>query len=120
MVNNHRAKLILSGIADPATLEYGARLVGEAEVDRQSRSTDADGRTSTTDATQFRPLAPADALRRIAPGEALAVYGHLPPARLRLRPWYEDKELQGRMRGAGEETAIGGEAPVGGSVRSGR
>ena len=32
IVSNHRAKVILSGIADPQTLEYLARLLGDEEV----------------------------------------------------------------------------------------
>ena len=31
VVNNHRAKVFLSGIADPATLEHASALIGEAE-----------------------------------------------------------------------------------------
>jgi len=48
----------------------------------------AAGRTSTPESTQFRRLAGDDELRRIRPGEGLLLFGHLAPARLRLRPWY--------------------------------
>ena len=32
VVNNHRAKLFLSGISDPSTLDYASHLIGEEEV----------------------------------------------------------------------------------------
>ena len=31
----------------------------------------------------------AATVRRIRPGEGVLVYGHLPPARIRLRPWWK-------------------------------
>jgi hypothetical protein len=49
----------------------------------------------------MRRLAPPDALRRIAPGEGVLVYGDLPPARLRLRTWYDDPWLRARARHPG-------------------
>ena len=54
---------------------------------------------STTMTAGYRRLAPADALRRMAPGTGVLISGHLPPARLRLRPWYRDPELRRRSKG---------------------
>lgn len=108
VVNNHRAKVVLSGISDPATLDHVSVLVGDEEVDQASTTTDADGRRSTTRSVSSRRLAPADALRRIRPGEGVLVYGHLPPARLRLRPWFADRHLARRATGGqGVPTASG-------------
>jgi len=98
VVNNHRAKVILSGISDPTTLDHVSALLGEGEATQASTTTDADGRSSVTRAVSPRRLAPADAIRRIRPGEGLLVYGHLPPARLRLRPWFLEKDLARRAR----------------------
>jgi type IV secretion system protein VirD4 len=86
VVNNHRAKLVPSGISDPATLEYTSRLVGEADVPDHSLTIDPTGGHSTTRSRRERPLAPDADLRRIRPGEGVLVYGHLPPAKVRLRP----------------------------------
>ncbi len=36
VLNNHRAKLFLPGVADPDTLEYASRLVGDEEVTQPS------------------------------------------------------------------------------------
>jgi len=85
VVNNHRAKVVLSGIADPATLEYASRLIGDAEVGDQTVTVDPTGARSTTRSRRERRLAPDAELRRIRPGEGVLVYGHLPPARIRLR-----------------------------------
>lgn len=88
VVNNHRAKIVLSGISDPSTLEYASRLIGDGDINDQSVTIDPRGARSTTRAQRERRLAPDAALRRIRPGEGVLVYGHLPPIRLRLRPWF--------------------------------
>ncbi len=94
VVNNHRAKLYCPGIADPATLEQASRLIGEEEHAVTSTTLDAEGRSSTTSSVATRRLAPAETLRCLVPGEAVLLYGHLPPARLRLRPFYSDPALR--------------------------
>jgi type IV secretion system protein VirD4 len=96
VVNNHRAKLFLSGIADPATLEHASVLIGEAEQPVSSTTVDRRATTSTTTTSTYRRLAPADALRRMPPGRGVLVSGHLPPARITLRPWYRDGGLRTR------------------------
>ena len=96
VVNNHRAKLFLSGIADPATLEHASTLIGEAERQTASTTVDRSRATSTTRAATYRRLAPADWLRRMDPGTGVLISGHLPPVRLTLRPWYRDRELRRR------------------------
>jgi hypothetical protein len=85
VVNNHRAKLVLSGSSDTSTLEYASRLIGSADVPDHSLTIDASGGHSTTRSRRERSLAPDADLRRIRPGEGVLVYGHLPPARVRLR-----------------------------------
>lgn len=90
VVNNHRAKLLLSGITDTETTRELSQIIGEAEVSRRSTTVDADGRTSATHATHTQPLASAAGLRQLRPFQGVLVYGHLPPARVRLRPWFEN------------------------------
>jgi type IV secretion system protein VirD4 len=101
IVNNHRVKMFLSGIADPATLDHASQLIGDTERRVRSRTDDARGGRSTTDGPMTGRLAPADALRRMAPGTGVAISGHLPPIRLTLRPWQDDKTLQARVRAGG-------------------
>lgn len=102
IVSNHRAKVILTGISDSATLDYVGRLLGDEEVRLVSSTSGHEGQRSSTESTAYRSLAPANVLRQMRPGEGVLVYGHLSPARLTLRPWYEDKALS-RLAQAGEQ-----------------
>ncbi len=84
VLNNHRAKLFLPGIADPDTLEYASRLVGDEEVSHPSVTRDGRGARSTTSTPGARRLLPPEELRCLPRGSAVLVYGTLPAARLRL------------------------------------
>jgi len=111
IVNNHRARIIGAGIADPDTLEYVARLLGDAEIRQVSSTAGADGQGSTTQSSGFRALAPANVLREGRPGRAVLVYGHLPPTELELRPWFADRALRRLAEAeAGAERGRGGAA----------
>jgi type IV secretion system protein VirD4 len=98
VLNNHRAKLFLPGIADPDTLEYASRLIGDEEVVTPSETRDPQGGRSTTSSRGPRRLLPPEDLRCLRRGEAILIYGTLPPARLRLRPWWESVRPAGRRR----------------------
>lgn len=93
VIANHRARLYLPGIGDPDTLHQLSRSLGDTRLERCQTSRGPAGETVTTIETQ-RPLLPAHELRELPEGEALLVYGTLPPARLRLRPWYRDRHLR--------------------------
>lgn len=97
VVNNHRAKIVLSGISDTQTLEYASRLLGDEEVMQASVTRGSHGARSTTESTTMRSIAPAHVLRSIRPGEGVLVYGHLPAARIHLRPWFKEKSLRPRV-----------------------
>jgi type IV secretion system protein VirD4 len=103
IVSNHRAKVILSGVADAQTLDYVGRLLGDEEVRQVSSTSGAEGRRSTTESVTYRSLAPANALREMRPGRGVLVYGHLPPARIALRPWFKDRRLRQIASGAAAE-----------------
>ena len=96
VVNNHRAKLVCSGIADPVTLQHVSGLIGEEERAEHSWTVGDDGRHSRTEAVSVRALAPPGWLRQLPPGEAVLVYGSFPPARIVLRPFFVDCELTSR------------------------
>ena len=95
IVNNHTARVFSGGVADPETLCYVSQVSGAAEFRQRSETAGERGRRSATEASTFRDLTPANVVREAAPGRALLIYGHLPPARIALRPWYEDKGLTG-------------------------
>jgi type IV secretion system protein VirD4 len=97
IANNHRAKILLSGVSDLTTLDLVSGLAGEEAVREDTVTHElGGGRRSRSSAVAFRRLAPTDALRRIPPGAGVLVYGHLPPVRLHLRPWFADRDLRRR------------------------
>jgi type IV secretion system protein VirD4 len=98
VLNNHRAKIFLPGIADPDTLEYASRLIGDEEVTTPSVTRDAHGGRSTTSTRGPRRLLPPEDLRCLRRGQAVLVYGTLPPVRLHLRPWWAGATLRRRVR----------------------
>ena len=99
IANNHRAKLLLSGVSDLGTLDMMSGLAGEQAVQEVTLTQELrGGPTTTARSTAFRRLAPPDRLRRVSPGEAVLVYGHLPPLQLRLRPWYSERSLARKVR----------------------
>jgi type IV secretory pathway TraG/TraD family ATPase VirD4 len=68
ILNNHRAKLFLSGLADLSALELGARLIGDQALTERNRSMGSDGRHALNESTSYRPLLPVEDLRRLRPG----------------------------------------------------
>jgi type IV secretion system protein VirD4 len=103
IVNNHRAKVFCSGIADPATLRYASQIVGDGEFRQRSNTTAAKGRGSATEGSTYRDLAAANVIRQAKPGSALLVSGNLPAAWLALRPWFEDAGLRELVEGKRDE-----------------
>jgi type IV secretion system protein VirD4 len=89
IVNNHRAKVLCPGIADPLTLDHVSALIGDSETSEVSTTVGDDGRRSRTESSGLRRVAPSSVLRQLPSGEAVVVYGALPPARVKLRPHYE-------------------------------
>jgi type IV secretion system protein VirD4 len=93
VLNGHRAKLFLSGQADPASLELASKLVGD-QAQIQTSQTTGDGRNSETVSVGWRRLVPVEAVRQLKPKRAVLIYGHLPPVRIRLRPWFHSPRLR--------------------------
>ena len=99
IVNNHRARVIAGGIADERTLEYVGRAPRRhrgppAVVDLGRARAPLDHHVVRPTA----PLAPANAVREAKRGSAMLLYGSLPPAWIRFRPWYADRALRGSAK----------------------
>ncbi|HEY8763782.1 MAG TPA: type IV secretory system conjugative DNA transfer family protein [Solirubrobacteraceae bacterium] len=92
VVNSHRARLLLPGVADLETLRYFAGLVGEEEARDFTRTTGAGG-TTRSSARRRRPLIAPEALRQLPHGQALLLYGRIAPAMIRLRMWFADRRM---------------------------
>lgn len=93
IINNHRAKIFGTGISDPETLNYLQQITGAARYTQHSETRN-DDRPSTTESDTYRDLIPPNQAREQRIGQAILVYGSLPPARIRLRPWYADRKLR--------------------------
>lgn len=94
IVNNHAAEVFGIGISDTGTLDHVSRLVGAGQFEQRSRNTGERGRRSVTEGETYRDLAPASVVRQRDPGTALLIYKHLPPTKISLRLWFEDRHLQ--------------------------
>jgi type IV secretion system protein VirD4 len=93
MVNSHRARMLLPGVADLDTLRYFSGLLGEEEARDQTRSTGPGG-ASRTFGRRRRPLVAAELLRQLPEAHALLLYGRLAPVTVALRMWFEDRQLR--------------------------
>jgi type IV secretion system protein VirD4 len=93
VVNSHRARMLLPGVADLDTLRYFSSLAGEEEIRETTRTTGAGGANRTT-GRRRRPLIAPEQLRQLPQGQALLLYGRIPPARLTLRMWFADRRLK--------------------------
>jgi type IV secretion system protein VirD4 len=98
VLNNHRAKLFLSGLADLGALELGSKLIGEQAVTELQPASDSEGRYSVSQSTTYRPLVPVEQLRRLKPGHGIVLYGHLRPTHVRLRPHFRRGEQRRSAR----------------------
>jgi type IV secretion system protein VirD4 len=98
VVNSHRARMLLPGVADLDTLRYFAGLAGEEEARDRTHTTGAGGTTRST-SRRRRPLIAPEALRQLPERHALLLYGRIAPTRLRLRLWFEDRRLRKLARG---------------------
>ncbi len=94
VLNGHRAKLFLSGQADVDSLELASKLIGDQALTHTSHTAAADGRASTTASVSWRRMVPMEVLRQLRPREGVLLYGHLPPARVRLRAWFRNPRLR--------------------------
>jgi type IV secretion system protein VirD4 len=93
VVNSHRARMLLPGVADLETLRYFSSLAGEEEVRDLTRTTGSGG-TTRSSGRRRRPLVAPEELRQLPDGEALLLYGRIPPTRVRLRMWFSDRRLR--------------------------
>ncbi len=93
VVNSHRARMLLPGVADLETLRMFSGLAGEAEVREHTRTTGAGGQSRST-GRRRQPLIAPEELRQLAPGQALLLYGRLPAVVVRLRMWFRNRNLR--------------------------
>ena len=98
ILTNHLTKVFYTSASDLSGLELAAKLVGDAHLPMRSSSADLRGTGgSLSESSHAIPLAPAEVLRQMVPGDALLIHGTLPPAQLRTRPYYRERQLMCRV-----------------------
>jgi type IV secretion system protein VirD4 len=93
VVNSHRARMLLPGVADLDTLRYFAGLVGEEET-REVTRTRGPGGPSRSTGSRRRPLVATEMLRQLPEHHALLLYGRIAPTEVRLRLWFKNRRLR--------------------------
>lgn len=93
ILNNHVARVLLPGMADTDLLEIVSVLAGERQVVSTTVSHGGYG-PSTSETQRWERLAPVNQLRTLPAGEAVLIHDNTPPARLRLRPYYQQPQWQ--------------------------
>ena len=86
LVNNHRTRVVLGGMADPAAAELVTALGGVRRDRPRPERPEPVG----------RPLVEAHELRQMPERSGIVISGSLPLVRLRLRPWWEHRGLSAR------------------------
>lgn len=87
ILNNHVARVLLPGMADPDLLEIFSNLIGERQAVSTTLSQGTAG-SSSSDTHKWERLAPVSDLRTLPAGHAVLIHDNTPPTRIRLRPYY--------------------------------
>jgi type IV secretory pathway TraG/TraD family ATPase VirD4 len=93
ILNNHVARVLLPGMADPELLEVFSNLLGERQAVNTTISEGSHG-PSTSETHRWERLAPVNELRTLPAGHAVLIHDNTPPAKVRLRPFYRESEWQ--------------------------
>ncbi len=93
IINNHRSKIVLSGLSDVDNLDKVSSLGGNILNKVNTISTDGVGNKTHTVSSQTSNLLTSSTLRQLEPGFGYLIYGHLSPAKIKLRCYFEDKHL---------------------------
>jgi len=91
ILNNHVARVLLPGMADNELLEVFSNLVGERQAVSTTVSEGTHG-PSTSETHKWERLAPVNELRTLPAGHAVLIHGNTPPAKVRLRPYYRERQ----------------------------
>jgi type IV secretory pathway TraG/TraD family ATPase VirD4 len=94
VVSNAKMRMLLPGVGDLETLRYWSDLMGQTRRTTIGSTSGTDGRRSRSQNEHTDHLAPLHRLQQIPDGQAILIYQNLPPARVRLLPWYADRRFR--------------------------
>jgi type IV secretion system protein VirD4 len=87
-------RLLLPGVGDVETLRYWSDLLGRTRTQSHGETYGAGGQRSRSRNEHVDELAPLHVLQQIPNGQAILLYENLPPARVRLLPWFKDRRYR--------------------------
>ncbi|MCW2855544.1 MAG: Type secretory pathway VirD4 protein-like protein [Marmoricola sp.] len=94
VVSNAKMRMLLPGVGDLETLRYWSDLMGQTRTQTHGVTTGFDGKRSRSANEHTDHLAPLHQLQQLPDGQAVLLYQNLPPARVRLLPWYTDRRFR--------------------------
>ncbi|MBF6621035.1 MAG: type IV secretory system conjugative DNA transfer family protein [Patulibacter sp.] len=108
IIAGHPSRIFGSGLSDPTSLTYLRTVLGEEEIQSMSIRGGL-SQLDRTRSTTFRPLVDGPTARESDRTSAILVYANVPPARLRLRPWFQDRRLRRLVEGAADRSKGSGD-----------
>lgn len=90
VLSNAKMRMLLPGVGDLDTLRYWSELMGRTRTQTLGETYGADGRRSRSRNEHADDLAPLHLLQQLPDGQAVLLYQNLPPARVRLLPWFKN------------------------------
>lgn len=106
VLSNAKMRMLLPGVGDLDTLRYWSELMGRTRTQTHGETYGADGRRSRSRNEHADDLAPLHLLQQLPDGQAVLLYQNLPPARVRLLPWFKSpryRHLQQQLPGPAVE-----------------
>jgi type IV secretion system protein VirD4 len=107
VLSNAKLRMLLPGVGDLDTLRYWSDLIGHTRVHTHGTTTGADGHRSRSRTEHHDHLAPIHQLQQLPDGHAVLLYQNLPPAQVRLQPWYADPRYRRLRRHPGTRIGTG-------------
>jgi type IV secretion system protein VirD4 len=95
VLSNAKMRMLLPGVGDLDTLRYWSELMGRTRTQTVGETYGADGRRSRSRNEHADALAPLHLLQQLPDGHAVLLYQNLPPARVRLLPWFKNPRYRG-------------------------
>ena len=108
VLSNAKMRMLLPGVGDLDTLRYWSEMMGRTRTQTHGETRSHDGRRSRSRNEHTDALAPLHLLQQLPDGQAILLYQNLPPARVRLLPWFKNKryrELLGSPAGRTGESS---------------
>lgn len=100
ILSNAKMRVLLPGVGDLETLRYFSELLGQTRVRLGGEQTGPDGQRSRSQAEQREALAPLHELQQLRDGQAAVLYQNLPPAKVKLRRWFDERSLKRLAHGS--------------------